>query len=239
MKAFEAAVDPQTTAQVAEVEYLVGPPSDHPLAIRRIPGSTRIRIVEVLMVQPIRRAEVGGQLKISADRWRHMISAGVVREDEPLELLDGRICVMTPVGPRHNRWVTELAHLLGRQLSDEFRVQTQGPLSIDGASEPQPDVAVVKTKDLSDDHHPRSALLVVEVADTSLALDRTIKQQLYARARIPEYWIVNVAEKVVEVYRKPDRKAARYLSMEVLTISQVLHLAALPKVSIPVRSLFV
>src|SRR5206468_772316 len=92
-------------------------------------------------------------------------------------------------------------------VGPEFHVRTQGPLALGTASEPEPDIAIVggKVRDYRD-HHPASAVLIVEIADSSLIYDREDKGSLYARFGIPEYWIINLPEGVIEVYRDPERE---------------------------------
>ena len=134
-----------------------------------------------------------------------MIDAGVIGEDEHVELVGGAIVEMSPEGPHHAGTIDMCAEVLRRIFGAGFTVRVQHPLVIDPDAEPEPDIAVVAGEPRSHlGAHPRSAVLVVEVAESSLAFDRRDKALLYARASIPEYWIVNLKERVLEVHREPD-----------------------------------
>jgi Uma2 family endonuclease len=147
-----------------------------------------------------------------------MIETGILSEDEHVELLDGVLIAMTPQNPPHARAIQRLNHLFTRALPDEFTVLPQLPLTLAEDSEPEPDLAVVRSEDArSSEHHPRTALLVVEVAADSLARDRGAKAALYARAGIPEYWVVNLADRAIEVHRDPDTTTGRYRSAFVVS----------------------
>jgi len=136
--------------------------------------------------------------------YERLIEIGVFRAGEPVELLGGQLIVSEPQG------------------SAQWLVRIQGPIALDDESEPEPDIAAVpgRARDYSR-AHPVRPVLVVEVADTSLAHDREHKGSLYARARVDDYWIVNLIERVLEVYRQPIPDSAapfgwRYASREVL-----------------------
>jgi Uma2 family endonuclease len=135
-----------------------------------------------------------------------MIDAGVLTLEDHVELIDGDIVTVTPQKSRHATAVrlTEIA--LRHAFGEHVDVRTQLPLALDPASEPEPDVAVVtgSPRDYRD-AHPATALLIVEVADASLLFDRTTKTSLYARGGIADYWLLNLVEEVVEVYRNPQR----------------------------------
>ena len=148
-----------------------------------------------------------------------MIDAGVLTPDDHVELIDGEIVTATPQKSRHATAVSLAATALRLAFGGHVDVRTQLPLAIDAASELEPDVAVVSgsPRDYRD-AHPSTALLVVEVADTSLLFDRTTKASLYARAGIPDYWLLNLVDEVLEV-RAPQRSAdappvSRYASVE-------------------------
>ena len=124
-------------------------------------------------------------------------------QGERVELIEGEIVKMSPISPLHGEVLTLLAERLWQLFGEGYRVRVQLPLSL-GDSEPEPDIAVVPGKAGDYVHaHPTTALLVVEVAQTSLEYDREVKAPLYARAGIPEYWIVNLDGQCIEVYRDP------------------------------------
>ncbi len=138
-------------------------------------------------------------------QYDQMIEAGILNEDDRVELIDGEIIEMSPQQSPHATGVTLVADELRLAYSRDYTVRTQLPLALDPDSEPEPDVAVVvgKPRDYLK-AHPTTAILVVKVADTSLSKDRTEKVQLYARHGIPEYWIQNVVDDCLEVYRDHD-----------------------------------
>jgi Uma2 family endonuclease len=141
--------------------------------------------------RPLRRSE-----------YEHLVELGSFA-GEKVELLQGRIVEMSPQGRAHAYAVTQLVRRLVPAIGDRAVVRVQMPMALSELSEPEPDLAVVAAADYLDEH-PRQALLLIEVADSSLADDRKIKRRLYAEAQIPEYWIVNLLDGVVEVHREPD-----------------------------------
>lgn len=136
--------------------------------------------------------------------YRQMVDAGIIRPDEHVQLLAGEIVTMIP----QNRSHAIAVRLAQRALEtcfppDRFDVQSQLPLALGGDSLPEPDVAVVAGSARDYPDHPSTALIVVEVADSTLRLDRQRKGPLYASGGIAEFWIVNLVDRVVEVYREP------------------------------------
>jgi len=141
-----------------------------------------------------------------------MYDAGLFR-DERVELLDGEIIAMGTNDPPHASTVSRVTKHVLLPLSDAFCVRSSSPIRLDELSEPQPDVAICEQD--PDDYWsghptPEQILLLIEIADASLAFDRKRKRVAYARAGIAEYWIVNVPERIVEVSQRPDRAAKRY-----------------------------
>jgi Uma2 family endonuclease len=134
-----------------------------------------------------------------------MVSLGLL-DDARVELLHGAIIEMSPNDPAHASPVDELTAILVPALLKRARVRIQQPLLAADESEPEPDVAIVPLGDYRS-VHPDEALLVVEIAASSLRKDRLIKAPLYALSNVREYWIVNVTERVVEVHRGPSAGA--------------------------------
>jgi Uma2 family endonuclease len=135
-----------------------------------------------------------------------MIEAAVLTPEDRVELIDGEIVTVTPQKSRHATAVRLAETTLRHAFGDQFDVRSRLPLALDPASEPEPDVAVVagSPRDYRD-AHSSTALLIVEVADASLVFDRTTKASLYARAGIPDYWLLNLVDEIIEVHRKPER----------------------------------
>lgn len=125
--------------------------------------------------------------------------------DARVQLIEGEIVEMSPQKSAHAATVDIVRRTIERAWGAGAFVRTQVPLALDQASEPEPDAAVVPGAPADYlAEHPRTALLVIEVADTSLTYDRTHKQSLYAKHRLPEYWIVNLVDGRLEVYRRPE-----------------------------------
>ena len=140
----------------------------------------------------------------TVDDYHRMVEAGILDEDDRVELIEGEILEMTPQGSAHATGVSLAQEALRAAFGPRVYVRVQLPLALGSDSEPEPDVAVVagSVRDYRD-AHPQSALLVLEVADRTLPYDRDVKGSLYARAGVPEYWLVNLAEALVEVHRDP------------------------------------
>jgi Uma2 family endonuclease len=176
------------------------------------------------------------QRRIRVSEYHRMIEAGILGEDEHVELLEGLLIVMTPQNPPHARAIQRLNQVFTRALPDDFAVLPQLPLTLAEDSEPEPDLAVVRAEDArSSERHPHTALLVVEVAADSLGRDRGAKAALYARAGIPEYWVVNLADRAIEVHRDPDTTTGQYRSALVVSGSDPVSPAFLPTLRLEVR----
>ena len=156
-------------------------------------------------------------------RWRRveydrLVELGMFR-GERLELLNGLLVVREPQGSPHASTVSQVARVLERAFGPGWHAREHAPLALDDDSEPEPDVAIVAGEPRAYvAAHPSTAALVVEVADASLRLDRRLKAELYARNRLPEYWIVNLTDTTLEVYREPRGAPddSRYGSIDVL-----------------------
>jgi Uma2 family endonuclease len=147
---------------------------------------------------------------ITADEYERMGQAGIFRPDARLELLEGAIYEMSPIGSRHAACVKFLSNLLNRQFGAKLIVSAQDPIRLDDFSEPQPDIALLRWRDDFYRHaHPQPAdvLLVIEVADTTLESDRRYKIPLYAKSGISEAWLINLLEEKIELYAEPSNGA--------------------------------
>lgn len=149
--------------------------------------------------------------------------------DEPIELLRGVLVTMSPQGRAHASAIQFLNEQLVLQLAGRHGVRPQLPLAADDWSEPEPDLAVVR-KDPSLRDHPSEALLVVEIASSSLTIDRGLKRTIYAEVGIPEYWVVDVNGRTVEVHTRPD--GGYYSRVHILRDGDVLRPTLLPEVAI-------
>ena len=147
-----------------------------------------------------------------------MIGAGILHEDEPIELIEGRLIVAEPQNTPHAKAIELVADALRAAFGPGWRIRVQLPIALEPDSEPEPDVSVVAGSPRDDrEDHPSHPALVVEVADTSVRLDRAVKARVYARGGIPEYWIVNLVARVLEVHRHPRRRSDRHARYATIT----------------------
>ncbi len=151
-------------------------------------------------------AQLPANRRFNVHEYHQMAAGGILTEDDPVELIEGEIVEMPPMGSIHAACVSRLDRLLGRAVGEDTIVRVQLPVRLDEHSEPEPDLALVRPRpDFYAAAHPRpgDVLLAIEVADTTLRFDRSVKAPLYARAEIPEYWLVDLIGERVEVYRGP------------------------------------
>ena len=167
-----------------------------------------------------------------------MVAVGILDEDERVELLEGVIVAMTPQSVPHARRIEWLTRFLVRSLGDEYAVRPQLPLTLGTRNEPEPDLAVVRTDATSELHHPQTAVLVIEVAGDSLRRDRRVKAAVYARAGIPEYWVVNLEARAVEAFADPETASGTYRRTRTCATADTLASETLPRVSFRVAELF-
>lgn len=166
-----------------------------------------------------------------------MASAGILGEDDQVELLSGQLIKMSPSGSRHAACVEKMSEQLKRLLQGQAMVRAQNPIVLGTYSEPEPDIAVVRRKDnyYADRHPiPEEIFLLIEVSDTSLEKDRQVKSTIYATAQIPAYWIVNLDKQEIEVYRQAVE--GEYQFSHIYTINDEVTVPFVEK-AVPVQSL--
>jgi Uma2 family endonuclease len=186
-------------------------------------------------------------LRIRTRRWTRqeydrLIEIGLLQEDDPIELIEGRLVVAEPQHDPHARAVELVAEALRLALGRSWRIRVQLPLALGPDSEPEPDVSVVRgTPRDAPSGHPTTAALVVEVADSSLRLDRGPKARVYARAGIADYWIVNLIDRVLEVHREPSGPRpggqSAYAAVHTLDADAIIAPLAAPPARIAVADL--
>lgn len=168
------------------------------------------------MQDTLERSAVASRHRFDVAAYYRMVETGVLRPDDRVELIEGEVVDMAPIGSAHAGTTDVLTGMVARAVADGLAVvRVQGPLRLDAHNEPQPDLMLLRP---SVDHyrrsHPTSAdvLLLVEVADRSLAYDRGPKLALYARHGVPEVWLVDLAGQAVEIFRQPGGEgyAERY-----------------------------
>lgn len=153
--------------------------------------------------------------RFTVDEYHRMLDAGVLHEDDRVELIEGVIIAMAALGGRHVGCVIETSHRFAQLLGETARVSIQNAVRLDRRSEPEPDIAILRPR--ADGYRtdlPRAedVQLIIEVADTSLAYDRDTKLPLYARAGIPEVWLVDLNGGQVLVYRGPSGRRYQHAS---------------------------
>ena len=173
--------------------------------------------------RPITRAE-----------YLRMGEAGLF-ENERVELIEGVVVRVTPHGAPHDDTVERLTELLVPRLVGRARVRIQLSFAASEYSEPLPDVAIIP-KGAPRGDHPSAALLLIEVSDSSLRFDRGVKAKVYARAGVPEYWVVNVPRRTVEVYSAPTERG--YAHQREARGGEQLSIPEFPDVALPIAAIF-
>jgi len=175
--------------------------------------------------------------------YGRLIEMGMFQPGERLELLAGNLVVREPQGDPHTLAVELVNEALRTAFGREWRVRVQLPIALDQESEPEPDISVApgRARDRREAKPSRIAL-IVEIAGSSLALDREYKGSLYAKARVPDYWIVNLVDRVLEIYRDPMPDASAsygwsYRSVQSLSAGEHVSPLAAPVARIPAADL--
>jgi Uma2 family endonuclease len=169
-----------------------------------------------------------------------MIETGIIREGARIELIEGELVEMATIGTRHFACVNRLAQLFFEFAQRRYIVSVQNPLRVNGGSEPQPDIALLKPR--TDFYEgslptPEDVLLLVEVSDTTLRYDRDIKLPLYARTGIPEVWIVDLNSGTVEVHDEPLLEEGRYALVRSYGRGEEVDSRTVPGLELPVRDI--
>ena len=178
------------------------------------------------------------QHRFNVKEYYRMAETGVLRPDARVELLDGRIIDMSPIGPFHGGLVKRLSRFFNLQAKGRWIVSTQDPIRLDDRSQPEPDVMLLKpaADDYTSRHpQPDDVFLLIEVADTTLEYDREEKLPAYGRAGVAEVWIINLQDETIEVYREPH--FAGYGSKTVLNAGEKIAPLAFPDAVVDVGEL--
>lgn len=156
--------------------------------------------------------------------------------DERTELIDGEILQMPRIGPRHAHTINRLPAFLAQHTGKELVIRSQAPLDL-GTSQPQPDIAIVAgPEDSYREAHPKKALLVIEISQSTLSFDREVKSGIYSQAGIPEYWIIDLDSGRVEVRREP-KEGVGYAEIRLYTAGEVVAPMARPEALLKVEDL--
>jgi Uma2 family endonuclease len=169
--------------------------------------------------------------------YHRMGEAGILHEDDRVELIEGEIVEMAAIGNSHFSWVNRLNRLLVFSVGDEAVISVQNPVRLNEHTELQPDLAVIRPRDYRESlPEPDDVLLLIEVSDTTLAYDRGVKLPLYARAGVGEVWIVNLPVETIERYTGPSADGYRHADQK--GRGQTLESTALPGLLPSVDELF-
>jgi hypothetical protein len=173
--------------------------------------------------------------------YHRMGDAGIFKPTERVELIEGEIIEMSPIGPRHVAFVNNLNQLLVTRLAGRGIASIQNPVVLSDLTEPEPDVAILRRERpvpyKEAEVVTEDVLLLIEVAETSLAYDRSTKRRLYAAAGIPEYWLVDCVAESVDVYRAPGRDGYAEVS-RVSSAAATLGPQAFPGVTVTLAEVF-
>ncbi|HEX9548497.1 MAG TPA: Uma2 family endonuclease [Acidimicrobiales bacterium] len=173
------------------------------------------------------------------EEYHRMGEVGILKPTDRVELIRGEIVTMSPIGRRHYAFVNNLTQLLVPRLAGRAIVAAQGPIVLADDTEPEPDLAIIRRRPVpykEREAFADDALLLIEVAESSLAYDRSTKLRLYAAAGIPEYWVVDCAAESIEVHRTPD--AGGYRDVSRVTGAATVSLQAFPDVALTLAEVF-
>ena len=179
-----------------------------------------------MITKPVEHLEMMevARYRFTVAEFLRMAEVGLLAEDDRVELVQGEIVELSPINVAHASTVSRLLAVLTRVLGQRVILSVQNPVQLDNESLPQPDIALLRPRDdFYSTHHPgpEDVFLLVEVSDTTLNYDRRTKSMLYGAAGIIEYWIVNLSEQRIEVYREPQsdgyRTTTRYAPGETLS----------------------
>lgn len=185
---------------------------------------------------------MAGQLlthKFTTQQYHLMHEAGVFGHGDRLELINGEITEMSPIGRKHEVCVTRLNELFFSRLLGKVQIWSQNPIRLEDKSEPQPDFAILKRRDDFYEEAlptPADILLIIEVADSTISYDREVKMPLYAAAGIPEMWLFDVNEQVIFGYSQPAAKG--YKKMQRYEKDDNFFMMAFPDISFSWQELF-
>lgn len=174
----------------------------------------------------------------SVAEYHQMAKYGLLDETDRVELIDGEMIDMAPIGSKHAFRVDSIARALQLAVGKALLVRVQNPLSLGDHSEPQPDIALVEDRNYADAHPTaEDVLLIVEVSDTTIAYDRDVKLGLYARHGVPEVWLLDLNARELTVYREPAE--GQYRLIRKPTASEVVSPASVPDIALRLAEVMV
>ncbi len=176
--------------------------------------------------------------RFTVEDFERMVEAGILTKDDRVELIEGQVVEMSPIGKRHASAVNRSTRLFVQRCGERATVSVQGPVQLVGTSQVQPDIALLRPReDFYREQYPQveDVLLIVEFADSSLLTDRNMKLPAYAAAGVPEVWLVNLPSDTVEIYREPS--GGRYGRQDVVAEGGWLAPLALPDLQVSAEEL--
>lgn len=174
----------------------------------------------------------------TVDEYYRMAEAGILGEDDRVELIHGEIIEMSPIGSPHIACVNRLTRVLSKMPDEMGILSVQNPISIDEFSEPEPDIAILRLREdfyQNEKPKPKDVLLLIEVCDSSVEIDKRIKLPLYAYACIEEVWLVDLANEKITAYSDP--KGEKYRKSTEHLMEDTIVTPNLPSLKIPVRKI--
>lgn len=168
--------------------------------------------------------------RFNISQYHQMSEAGILSENDKVELINGEIIEMSPIGRRHAACVDRINRLFSNILGIKVIVRVQNPILLNNLSEPEPDIALLQTRaDFYESGHPQpqDIFLLIEVADSSIEYDRDVKIPLYASSGITEVWLVDIYQQVIIVYRYPSENG--YRDIQTLSRGEKLSISAFPE----------
>ena len=176
--------------------------------------------------------------RLNISQYHQMSEAGIFSENDKVELINGEIIEMSPIGRRHTACVNRLNSVFSQLLGNKVIIAVQNPIILNNLSEPEPDIALLKPRaDFYESGHPQpqDIFLLIEVADSSLEYDRDVKIPLYATSGISEVWLVDIYEQVIIVYRYPSENG--YSDIQTLSRGEKLSIQAFPEINLVVNDI--
>ena len=173
--------------------------------------------------------------RLNVSQYHQMSEAGIFSENDKVELINGEIIEMLPIGRRHTACVNRLNSVFSQLLGKKVIVAVQNPILLNNLSEPEPDIALLQPRaDFYESGHPQpqDIFLLIEVADSSLEYDRDVKIPLYASSGITEVWLVDIYEQVIIVYRYPSENG--YSDIQKLSRGEKMSIQAFPEINLVV-----
>jgi len=177
------------------------------------------------------------RLRFTVDEYYKMIELGMLKDYEKAEIIEGELIQKIPIGDRHASVVDFLTRVFVKNAPDEILVRIQNPIRLSDYDEPEPDIVLADLRKFDGKRHPRpdEIILIIEVSDSTVKYDRDQKLPLYAEVEIPEVWIVNLPNEIVEVHTKP--KFGLYQLAQIYNRGDILQSEAIPNLEIEVEKI--